>query len=96
MAWYYNNEGLAEGPLTEETMISLFIEGKISERSLIFNSEDQAWKSVEALSPHWLGLAQNRIAEKTLMSAKPEVIQVEPDAKPEGLLKKLLGYFGRK
>lgn len=96
MLWYYNNEGSAEGPLKEEAMIALFTEGKITERTLIFHTEDQNWKSVETSTPPWLGLAQQRMAAPKPMSAKPEITQVELDDKPVSLIKKLLGYFGRR
>lgn len=53
MHWYYDNEGLAEGPLDDEAMATLLNDGKLAPRTLIWQPEMERWSEVSQVAPAW-------------------------------------------
>lgn len=53
MHWYYDNEGIAEGPHDEEVMASHLKEGRISKETLIWEPELDRWAELSSVNPNW-------------------------------------------
>lgn len=53
MTWYYNNEGVADGPHDEEAMRDLVSRHRVSSRTLIWNPSGENWQEVSAALPSW-------------------------------------------
>lgn len=55
MTWYFNNEGLADGPYEDEAMRALVGSQKIKARTLIWHpgGGGELWQEVMVVSPSW-------------------------------------------
>lgn len=53
MNWYYNNDGTADGPHDEHTIQTFVNEGRISARTLIWNTEVTLWREAGEIQPSW-------------------------------------------
>ena len=53
MHWYYDNEGIAEGPHDDEVMASHLKEGRISTETLIWQPDLEAWAELNTVNPAW-------------------------------------------
>jgi hypothetical protein len=99
MNWYFEQDGVSQGPFTEGELLGRVRAKAVSAETLIWNPSLEAWQSVGELKPEWLKPAtveQPRSAPTPTKSAfsKP-VIQAAPEsaeAKPS-LFKR---WFGKK
>ena len=71
MNWYYNKEGLAQGPLEEAAMSALFRDGDLTETSLIWQPGMSQWQSIRQLGPAWSRAAVERSAPAPAPSTLP-------------------------
>ncbi|SKB07668.1 protein of unknown function [Prosthecobacter debontii] len=55
MTWYFNNDGLADGPHDEATLRAWVKKGRIGPRTLVWRSDSgtEEWQEVETLAPAW-------------------------------------------
>lgn len=53
MIWFYNNEGVADGPHDEEAMKAMIKEGRINARTLIWRSGLELWEEAGTLMAAW-------------------------------------------
>lgn len=53
MKWYFNNQGMADGPHDEKHMRALVNEGLITTQTLIWHPELEQWEPVQTISPTW-------------------------------------------
>jgi len=99
MNWYFEQDGVSQGPFTEGEMSGRVRANAVSAETLIWNPSLEEWKSVSELKPEWLKPAtveQPRSAPPTKSAFSKPVIQAAPEsaeAKP-GLFKRLFGKKG--
>ena len=102
MTWFYDDEGLARGPLDESGMMSLIKAGKIYAHTLIWHQGMELWTEASALNPFWWQpvIEQPKKSAETIASSPglshrspipPAPMEVPVKAKSEGLLKRLFG-----
>lgn len=53
MIWFYNNEGVADGPHDEAAMRAMIKEGRIDARTLIWRSGLELWEEAGTLMAVW-------------------------------------------
>lgn len=96
MNWYYDNEGMAEGPFDEERMTALAVEHRIDSQSMVWNPSMEEWSSVGTLAPSWwsaalpahepvkpASLGKNQPAlQKIIIPAAAEDVAVRPAPTP--------------
>ena len=102
MIWFYDDEGLARGPLDESGMMSLIKTGKIYAHTLIWHQGMELWTEASTLNPFWWQpvIEQTQKSAETV-SSSPELshrspiplapMEVPLKANSEGLLKRLFG-----
>jgi hypothetical protein len=78
MNWYYEDNGVAQGPLLESQLEAHARSQKIVADTLIWQAGSSEWKSVKELRPVWL--------EVPKQTADP-VVAVKAEAKPKPLSK---------
>jgi len=108
MTWYYNNDGVADGPHEDEAMSELKSQKRLNAQTLIWHPEAAQWQAVAQMSPAWWQPAQPKVTspqvstDKTLK--KEEVIKggftpmapiASEKASTTNFFKRLLG-LGRK
>ncbi|MES2594938.1 MAG: DUF4339 domain-containing protein [Verrucomicrobiota bacterium] len=108
MTWFFNNDGAADGPHDEPTMLDFIQSGRLTSRTLIWHDGMPAWKEAGMLQAVWWQPVEEPIAKARL---KAPVKSAAEDGTPSrrigtpmapiaeapkakvGLLKRL---FGRK
>ena len=78
MKWYFEKEGISQGPCPEAEILTLVKRQQIVAGTLIWHAGLEEWDTVEKLKPEWLKLAA------TLPVAEPPAKQTVP--KTEGPL----------
>ena len=68
--WYYEKQGVSQGPLAEEAMIDLLRHKQIAAETLVWNPGLEEWAGVGRLKPEWLKAVQ--AAPATVRAAKPQ------------------------
>jgi hypothetical protein len=102
MSWFYNDEGTANGPFDEPSMMGLITAGKVHATTLIWNGGIELWQEAGTLSPTWWQPAEGltKTAETTgtskMASARRSPVPLAPSEAPKktkakGLLKRLFG-----
>lgn len=74
MNWFYNNEGLADGPHDEETMNRVVTQA----RTLVWHTEMEAWQEVAHLKPDWW--------HPVMPKLQPRVLSMSASRTPTGAL----------
>ncbi len=54
MRWYYEKEGVSQGPCPEEEIIALVQKKQVQASTLIWHSGLEDWGMVRELKPEWL------------------------------------------
>lgn len=54
MNWYFNDQGVADGPHDDKHMAELHRTGKIDAGTLVWRTEMEAWQEMAKLNPEWL------------------------------------------
>jgi len=54
MNWYYEREGISQGPQTEEEMVLRMTRRELSSDSLVWNAQMESWSTVAEAKPEWL------------------------------------------
>lgn len=54
MKWYYEKEGISQGPLPEDEIIALVLKKEVVASTLIWHSGLEDWGMVNDLKPEWL------------------------------------------
>jgi GYF domain 2 len=104
MTWFYNNEGAADGPHDESSMMSYVSAGKVSALTLVWHNGLDLWQEAGTLNPLWWQPVMEKPQTKASGSVTSSVqgthrspVPLAPTEAPEkrkvGLLKRL---FGRK
>jgi len=104
MTWFYNDAGVAQGPLDEPGMMSLIDAGRIDAHTLIWHQGMELWIEAGTLNASWWHPVDKtmKAAETITSSAEPSQRSPIPLAptealrkpKSESLLQRLFG--GRK
>ncbi|MDZ4286791.1 MAG: DUF4339 domain-containing protein [Prosthecobacter sp.] len=53
MNWYFNNEGMADGPYDEPTMTDFAGGGRVRADTLVWQPTMNAWQETAAVNPPW-------------------------------------------
>lgn len=102
MTWYFNNNGTADGPHDESTMLTLIQAGRVSTSTLIWHAGLDLWQEAGTLKGIWWQKSQPLSAPSKLDGKVPTphrspmpLAPTEQIAKDKGvgLFKRL---FGRK
>lgn len=102
MTWYFNNEGAAEGPLDEPTILDLVQSQKLSAKTLVWHNGLELWQEAGTVSPGWWQPAEQKEDKKTSASATSKSparrspvplapSDESPKKKSGGLLRRLFG-----
>lgn len=54
MNWYYEKDGVSQGPLPEPEMLALVRKQQVHAHSLVWHPGLEEWDSVQKLKPDWL------------------------------------------
>lgn len=54
MKWYYEKEGVSQGPCPEDEIIALVQKKQVRAATLIWHSGLEDWDTISALKPEWL------------------------------------------
>ena len=54
MNWYYEKEGVSQGPCPEQEILALVQRQQVVAKTLVWNPSLEDWGTVEALKPEWL------------------------------------------
>ncbi len=108
MTWYFNNDGLADGPYEDEAMSALLVQKRIKAQTLVWHDGAAEWQELAAMEPAWwqavaatLAPAPSTQPLKTIVeSGTRNLLPKAPreEAKPAetgNFLKRLFG-FGKK
>lgn len=74
MNWYYVNQGQQAGPFTEEELLSLVHEGKISEETLVWREGMQGWTAF-----HQAGIPTAAPPIQHIVPPSPPPLQTNPN-----------------
>ena len=101
MTWFYNNEGVAQGPVDEPGMMSLISSGKLGRQTLIWHNGLDLWDEAGLLKPNWWQPVEEKSkpaakvsSDKATAHRSPVPLaptDAPPKAKSVGLLKRLFG-----
>ena len=87
MNWYYEKQGVSQGPLTEDAMIDLLRRKQIAAETLVWNPGLEQWAGVGQVKPEWLKAVQaTPAAVQTAKAQAPMPIDSNPPtplAKPK-------------
>jgi hypothetical protein len=64
MNWYFEEQGVSRGPLTEERMIAKVKAGELSGDVLIWQPEMKEWREITAVKPEWLPNSDSLVVKK--------------------------------
>ncbi len=84
MTWFYNNDGLADGPHDEPAMLDFIQSGRLSSRTLIWHDGMPSWKEAGMLQAVWWQPVEDPIAKSRLKR-----ITVAPTAQDGGPSRRL-------
>ncbi len=105
MTWYFNNEGVADGPYEDDAMAALLKQNRIKAQTLVWHVGGESWQGISIQAPSWW---QPTVATPTAVEATPSsrpltrgLVPKAPqaEAKPQasgGFLKRLFGLGGKK
>jgi len=107
MTWFYNNDGAADGPHDEPTMLDFIQAGKLTSKTLIWHDGMPVWKEAGMLQAVWWQPKDDPIAKARLKApaksgkaeeavparrlATPMAPTAEAPKPKVGLLKRLFG-----
>lgn len=102
MTWFYNDEGVAHGPLDEIGMMSLISAGKVHAKTLIWQASMELWQEVGTLNPSWWQPAVEKPNKATtpvttdISSTRRSPVPLAPTQEPKktkavGLLRRFFG-----
>lgn len=63
MNWYIEKEGICQGPLTEEEMVTRMARRQLSSDSLVWHTELDSWSTVAETKPEWLLVEPEAVTE---------------------------------
>lgn len=83
MNWYYEKEGICQGPLTEEEMMARMARREMSSDSLVWNGQMDSWSTVAETKPEWLLLETDpppgtQTADETPSPQRPSTAPLKP------------------
>ncbi|MES2736808.1 MAG: DUF4339 domain-containing protein [Verrucomicrobiota bacterium] len=104
MTWYFNNDGVADGPYEDEAMAALLAQNRIRGHTLVWQVGGEAWQEIAAQAPNWWQPVTTAQADVVVSSRPPTTRGLVPnapvvEAKPAasgGFLKKMFGFGGGK
>lgn len=107
MTWYFNNDGVADGPHDEAALRDLIKEGRITAQTLVWQpgTGSDLWQTVETLAPAWWVPKAEPVSAPAAVKRGPETRGLVPMApvnsgKDEqesgGFLAKLFGWRKKK
>ncbi len=64
MNWYFEKEGVSQGPHTEAEMVKRMTSKELSSDSLVWNAQMESWTTVAEAKPEWL-LIESAVTEAT-------------------------------
>lgn len=82
MNWYYEKEGVSQGPVAEADLAERVWKRELKADSLIWNPEQESWAPVAEIRPAWLETLQEE--PETPMAG--EVSRQEPEIEGEAAL----------
>ena len=98
MNWYYEQNGVSQGPVQEVDLMDRVRAKEVSEDTLIYHPGMEEWKSVRELKPEWVKPVPvpvptpvqpaRKVAAKAAPASAPKAD--EGEEKP-GLFKRLFG-----
>ena len=92
MNWYFENNGISEGPVTETVLAMRIQKGEIAADALIWNPSLDEWQTVQALKPDWLiPVIVAAPVEAKAPPARPATRPLAPSKSDEGTAK--VGFF---
>jgi GYF domain 2 len=102
MTWFYNDEGVAQGPVDESAMMTLISAGKILVHTLIWHNGLELWHEAGTLNPSWWQpveekskpASQSANTDKVALRRSPVPLaptEAPKQAKAKSLLKRLFG-----
>ena len=101
MTWYINNEGVADGPYAETTILSFIQEGRVNHHTLVWHAGLEFWQEAGTLQASWWQTLKPNldippkpaaVGPSTHRGAMPLApSEKQPESKAGGLLKRLFG-----
>lgn len=79
MNWYYEKEGVSQGPVAEAELAERVFHRELKGDSLIWNSELDSWTSVAELRPNWL---ETLAAQEEVPEPRPATAPLRPITVP--------------
>jgi len=88
MNWYFEKQGVSQGPFSEEAMIGLLQHKEMAAETLIWQAGLEAWASVQQVKPEWLTAAPaaapkpvfKRMQTGLPVSSTPPILLPKPKA----------------
>jgi hypothetical protein len=65
MNWYIEKEGICQGPLSEEEIVTRMTQRELSSDSLVWNAQMESWSTVAETKPEWL-MMESAVSEATV------------------------------
>lgn len=104
MTWYFNNDGVADGPYEDEAMAALLVQNRIKGHTLVWQVGGETWQEIAAQAPDWWQPVTAAQTDAVVSTRPPTTRGLVPnapvvEAKPAasgGFLKKMFGFGGSK
>ena len=80
--WYYDKQGVSQGPLTEAAMIDLMQRKQLGGETLIWRPGLESWASLREVQPEWLKIMPSAEAAKPAFKKLPQQPGLPVDSTP--------------
>jgi hypothetical protein len=89
MNWYFEHDGVSQGPLLEHDLAGRVQRGEIAGTTLIWHEGMNEWRPVAEVSPDW------GKPKPVAPAVKPAAAKVSPTTKPLAPSKQTTAYAGK-